>query len=121
LSATFGCAAVSDGSSPNRLFFLLHVDLVDADTGDLVHHTVPIYLPLAGRSTSFLMPPHLLKTARNCLFISGSGKHTRYLWNNDKYMLWEHISKLYYSDLDFGLHQLPKLTVEHIQLKSYIQ
>ena len=34
-------------------------------------------------------------------------------------MLWEHIAKLYYSDLDFGLHQLPKLTVEHIQLKSF--
>ncbi len=34
-------------------------------------------------------------------------------------MLWEHIAKLYYSDLDVGLHQLPKLTVEHIQLKSF--
>ncbi len=34
-------------------------------------------------------------------------------------MLWEHIAKLYYSDLDLGLRQLPKLTVEHIQLKSF--
>ena len=33
--------------------------------------------------------------------------------------VWEHIAKLYYSDLHFGLHQLPKLTVEHIQLKSF--
>ena len=34
-------------------------------------------------------------------------------------MLWEHIAKLYYMDLDSGLHQLPKLTVDHIALKSY--
>ena len=41
------------------------------------------------------------------------------MWNNDKYMLWEHLSRLYYLDLDIRLHQLPKLTVEHIQLKSF--
>ena len=41
------------------------------------------------------------------------------MWNNEKYMLWEHIAKLYYMDLDSGLHQLPKLTVDDIALKSY--
>jgi hypothetical protein len=34
-------------------------------------------------------------------------------------LLWEHIAKLYFSDLDCGLHQLPKLTVDHIDLKSF--
>ena len=112
------CAAVSDGASPNRLFFQLHADLVDADAGDLVHYTTNLFAP-SRKIYFFSDAPHLLKTARNCLFNSGSGKRTRYLWNNDKYMLWEHIAKLYYSDLDLGLHQLPKLTVEHIQLKSF--
>ena len=28
-------------------------------------------------------------------------------------------SKLYFSDLDCGLHQLPKLSVDHIVLKSF--
>ena len=60
-----------------------------------------------------------MKTTRNCLFSSGSGTCTRYMWNNDKYMLWDHIAKLYYSDLDSGLHQLPKLTTDHILLQSF--
>ena len=72
------------------------------------------------KSTFFSDAAHLVKTARNCLFNSGSGKCSRNLWNNDSsYLLWEHISKLYFSDLDCGLHQLPKLSVDHIVLKSF--
>ena len=112
------CAAVADGASPNRLFFELHADLVDVGSADVVHYTTNLFAP-SRKIYFFSDAPHLLKTSRNCLFNSGSGKRTRYLWNNGKYMLWEHIAKLYYSDLDLGLHQLPKLTVEHIQLKSF--
>lgn len=67
----------------------------------------------------FADAPHLLKTARNCLLNSGSGLKSRYMWNNDQFLLWNHISDLYYSDLELGLHQLPKLTIEHIMLTSY--
>jgi hypothetical protein len=35
---------------------------------------------------------------------------------NGKNLLWEHISRCYFADLDLGLHQLPKLTIEHIHL-----
>ena len=31
----------------------------------------------------FSDPPHLLKTLRTCLFNSGSGRCTRYMWNNE--------------------------------------
>ena len=34
-------------------------------------------------------------------------------------MLWNHIAQLYFSDLDNGLHQLPKLFADHINLNSY--
>ena len=112
------CAAVSDGASPNRLFYQLHADLVEPDCGDVINYTPNLFAP--SRNIYFFSDaPHLLKTTRNCLFNSGSGKRTRYMWNNDNYMLWDHIAKLYYSDLDSGLHQLPKLTVDHIVLKSY--
>ena len=112
------CAAVSDGASPNRLFYQLHADLVEPDCGDVINYTPNLFAP--SRNIYFFSDaPHLLKTTRNCLFNSGSGKRTRYMWNNDNYMLWDHIAKLYYSDLDSGLHQLPKLTVDHIALKSY--
>mgnify|MGYP002803942685 CR=1 FL=1 len=44
---------------------------------------------------------------------------TRYLWRNGKNLLWEHISRCYFADLEMGLHQLPKLTIEHIHLTSF--
>lgn len=34
-------------------------------------------------------------------------------------MLWNHIAQLYFSDLDQGLHQLARLTADHINLNSY--
>ncbi len=34
-------------------------------------------------------------------------------------MIWRHISALYYADLDQGLHQLPKITPDHINLTSF--
>ena len=40
------------------------------------------------------------------------------LLKNSKNLLWEHISRCYYADLDLGLHQLPTLTIEHINLTS---
>lgn len=111
------CATVCDGASPNRGFFQLHATLMEGDASDIVHFTVNLFAPHR-KIFFFSDAPHLLKTARNCLFNSGTGK-TRYMWNNGQYMLWEHVANLYYSDLDSGLHQLPKLTTQHIQLKSY--
>jgi hypothetical protein len=85
--------------------------------GDVVNYTPNLFAP--GRKIFFFSDtPHLLKTTRNCLYNSGSGS-TWYMWNSEQYMLWDHIAKLSYSDLDSGLHQLPKLTVDHIILKSY--
>ena len=99
------------------VFYQLHSDLVEPD-GEVVNYAPNLFAP-SRKIYFFSDAPHLVKTTRNCLFNSGSGKRTCYMWNNEKYMLWEHIAKLYYMDLDSGLHQLPKLTVDHIALKSY--
>ncbi len=40
------------------------------------------------------------------------------MWNGCD-MIWKHISVLYYADLDQGLHQLPKVTPDHINLTSF--
>lgn len=55
-----------------------------------------------------------MKTSRNCLYNSGSGSHSRYMWNNGNYLLFKHIADLFYSDQDFALHSLPKLTLDHV-------
>ena len=103
---------------PLLTVYQLHAELVKPYCGDVINYTTNLFAP--GRNIYFFSDaPHLLKTTRNCLFNSGSGKRTRYMWNNDKYVLCDHIVKQYYSDLDSGLLQLPKLTVDHIVLKSY--
>ena len=113
------CAAVCDGASPNRLFFQLHADVAGTSNDGIVNATVNVLAPHR-KIYFFSDPPHLVKTARNCLFNnSGSGKRSRLLWNNEKYMLWNHIAEVYFSDLDHGLHQLPKLTAHHINLNSF--
>ena len=62
---------------------------------------------------------HLMKTARNCLYNSGKGRYTRYMWKNGMFILWNHISDIIYEDRERGLHILPKLTNEHIKLTPY--
>ena len=63
--------------------------------------------------------PHLLKTTRNCLYNSGSGKYTHYMWKGEMFILWNHIAEIFYEDRECGLHLLPKITYEHIKLTSY--
>ena len=63
--------------------------------------------------------PHLLKTARNCLSDSGSGKFTRYMWNGGMFLLWNHTADIFYEDQECGLHIFPNLCIEHIKLTPY--
>jgi hypothetical protein len=67
----------------------------------------------------FADAPHLIKTARNCLSSSGSGRATRYMWNNNFYILWSHVSQLYYEDLESGLKLVNKLTSDHVNLTPF--
>ena len=57
---------------------------------------------------------HLMKTARNCLYNSGSGSCSSLMWNNGRYLMFKHIA-----DQEFALHTLPKLSLDHIVLTSY--
>ena len=41
------------------------------------------------------------------------------MWNDGNYITWNHISKLFYDDLDCGLHLVPKITNEHIKLTPF--
>ena len=52
----------------------------------------------------FADSPHLMKTAWNCLYKSGSGSCSRYMWNDGHYLVFHHIADLFYSDQEFALH-----------------
>ena len=64
-------------------------------------------------------PRHLVKTARNCLYHTGDGKETRYMWNGRKYLLRQHIARMYFMDAEIPLKVLPKITYDHISLTLY--
>ena len=51
--------------------------------------------------------------------ISGSGHCTRFMWNSGFFVLWSHLSTLYYQDLECGLEMLNKLTSDHINLTPF--
>ena len=60
-----------------------------------------------------------MKSAQHCLYNSGKGRHTGCMWNNDMFILWNHISAIFYEDRECCLHVLPKLSNEHIKLTLY--
>ena len=72
-------AAVNDGASPNRKFFALHSKLGGTLPDGLVYKTPNLFF-LARMIYFFADVPHLIKTARNCLYNSGSGSCSRYMW-----------------------------------------
>ena len=109
------CTAVNDGASPNREFFRLHSHLAADVKCDVVYKT-PNVFAMSRFIYFFADSPHLMKTARNCLYDSGYGSSSRYMWNDDNHLLFRHIADLFYGDQEFGLHTLPKY---HIVLTSY--
>ena len=111
-------ATTSDGASSNRKFYRMHLNMTEAEdiNSDVnVTHRIKNMFADNDRFIYFISdPPHLIKTARNCLSHSGAGS-TRYMWNTDKYILWNHISDMFYEDLNCQLLTCPKLTLEHIK------
>ena len=113
-------AATADGASPNRRFFRMHKFLQgDSAVEDVVYHTKNIYSAQNRFIYFFADVPHLMKTSRNCLSNSGSGRATRYMWNSGFFVLWSHITQIYDEQLLSGLKFIPKLTADHINLTPY--
>ena len=116
-------AVTCDGASPNRKLFKMHFHMTTEDEMnpdvDVTYRTVNLFSPEKRFIYSISDVPHLLKTVRNCLSNSGSGKFTRYMWNGGLFLLWNHISDLFYEGRSTGLHILPKLTYDHIKLTPY--
>ncbi len=115
------CATVNDAhrlASPNRTFFSVHFQLVRDLNCDVVYK-VPNLFAVRRFIHFFANSCHLIKIARNCLYNSGSGSRSRLMWNNGSYLMFRHIADLFYSDQEFALHTLPKLSLDHIVLTSY--
>ena len=120
-------AICCDGMSSNRSFFEMHQYLnpeivekgkKNKESVDKTYRSLNSFCP--SRYLYFVAdPPHLMKTARNCLYKSGKSSSSRYMWNDNLHLLWSHVSKFYYEDADMGLQYLPKITNDHIQLNSY--
>ena len=67
---------------------ILHLQMLFTVPSMYMLHTGTYYI-------FFANGPHLIKTARNCVNHSGFGsKHTRNMWNNGFYIIWEHFCKV---------------------------
>ena len=112
-------AATVDEASQNRKFFIMHKYLCGDSDADVIYCTKNIHTKEMHFIYFFADAPHLVKTVRNCLYHSGSGRGTRYMWNNGFFLLRSHIVCLYYKDLKSGLKFINKLTSDQINLTSY--
>ncbi|XP_012566352.2 uncharacterized protein LOC105850424 [Hydra vulgaris] len=111
-------AAVSDGAAPNRKFYRMHSMFDDKLDCNVVHRCINIYAP-ERYLWFFADAPHLIKTARNCLYHSGDGRGTRSLWNDGQQLIWYHITRIVNDEMKNGLKIIPKLTQDHIKLSAY--
>ena len=76
-------AATADGASPNRRFLRMHKFLQgDSAVKDVIYRAKNIHSRDNRLIYFFADVPHIIKTARNCLSNSGSGRATRYMWNS---------------------------------------
>ena len=76
----------------------------------MLHIRQSIYFVLTNvLSTSFLMLyVYLMKLTQHCLYNSGKGKYTRYMWSNVMFILWNCISAIFNEDREYSLLILPK-------------
>ena len=113
-------ATVCDGAASNRKFFRLHELLSDQLDGEFTYRTRNIFATEFRYIYFFSDAPHLIKTARNCLYHSGfTAKHSRNMTYNGFDIVWSHIRMIVDNDSGNQLHLLHKLTPNHINLTSY--
>ena len=112
----------SDGASSNRSMYRMHLNMTKAEDVNndihVVYRTLNVFADEKRLIYFISDPPHLIKTARNCLANSLAGRCTRSMWNDGQYLAWNHIPKLFNDNLDCGLHLVPKITTEHIKLNT---
>ena len=118
-------AVMCDGASSNRKYFKMHFSLTEEEdinsNVDVTYRTDNLFADVGDKRFIYFISdvPHLIKTARNNLSHSGTGKSNRYMWNQGQHILWSHITYLFYEDLKCQLHACPKLTVEHIKITPF--
>ena len=77
----------------------------------MLHNRESIYIVLTNvLSTSFMMCSTLplIKLVQHCLYNSGKGKYTRYIWSNNIFIPWNCISAIFYEDRESCFQILPK-------------
>ena len=113
-------AVTCDGASSNRKFFEMHFEMsTELNTSDVTYRIINDFADELRYIYFICDPPHLIKTARNCLYHSGSGRGSRLMWNDGLHLIWSHVANIFYEDRECSLHLLPKLTFEHIKMSSY--
>ena len=95
-------AVTCDDASPNCKLFRVHLPMTKEDDmnpdTDVTYRTANLFSS-EKRFIYFISDvPHLMKTARNCFYNSGKGRYTRYMWKNGMFILWDHISDIFYKD-----------------------
>ena len=90
-------AVTCDSASPNRILFRMHFPMTKEDDmnrdTDVTYRTVNLFSSDKRFIYFISHVPHLMKTARNCLYKSGKGRYTRYMWKNGMFIWFTDLAK----------------------------
>ena len=87
-----------------KKFYSIHTPLIEFNTTDVTHRTKNLIEP---KSYVWYLAdtPHILKTARNCIYHSGNGNDSRLMWKEGNFITLGHLRIM----LDDGLESDLKL------------
>ena len=98
------------GASANWKLFKMHFHLTFNDDinpdVDVTYCTRNLHSLQEKRFICFI------KTTGNCLYNSGCGKYTCYMWKGEMFILWDHIADVFFEYCECGVHLLPKITYQ---------
>ena len=91
---------------------------MDDAVSEVTYRTINLYADEERYIYFYADPPHLVKTARNCLRHSGP-QRTRRMETGDGFLLWEHVRAFVLNDINCDSRKRPRLSLEHINLTPY--
>ena len=102
-------AATCERASANLKFFRMHFGLAHDDELNVAYRTIIFFSEDKRYIYVISDPPHLLKTACNCLNNSGSGKDTHFKWNGGLILIWNRINDIFWKTRNVDYNSYPKL------------
>ena len=110
-------------TSANHKLFGIHFGVTHSNelnaVLNVVYRTIHFFSEYKRYIYVISKPLHLLKTTRNCLNNSGSGKGTRFMWNGGLVLILNHVNEIFWKIRNMDYNSYPNLRMIIVYLTPY--